>query len=183
MEPARNTGETITMDTPTLFDPIPWNAVGITVLQTFILFWIVIIGLKLVGRRVFGELGPQDVALLLLVAESCNLGLTPQKAGFWGSLFSIMTLLVIVATVERVKPFRQLMEEKPIVLLQNGHALEKVMQDNLVEKADLEAKARQYGVPDCSAFETMMLESDGSISGVLKPEYRKPSTLTSHAEL
>lgn len=45
--------------------------------QTFVLFWFVLLGLKAIGRRAFGELGPQDLILIVVVAEAMDSGLTP----------------------------------------------------------------------------------------------------------
>lgn len=160
------------MDYTSIFDPIPWQAVGHSILQTFTLYWLLLIGIKLVGRRVFGELAPQDFIILLLIAESCNLGLANEQAGYWGTVFSVLTILTTGAMVERIQPLRNLLEDKPLDLLKNGKPLATVMKKSLVEENDLLSAARRYGLPDFSMFEKMTLEGDGTITGVLKPEYR-----------
>jgi uncharacterized membrane protein YcaP (DUF421 family) len=162
------------MDYPTILDPIPWSEIRIVIIQSFVLYWSVILGLKLVGRRVFGELAPQDIALLLLIAETCDIGLTPEGSGFWGSLFSLITLLVTVGIVERIKPLRELLSAKPINLVKNGEIQTDILKKLLIEEEDLNQTAREYGVSDFHAFEQMCLESGGHITGILKPEYQHP---------
>ena len=78
------------MDYVTLFQAVPWEPVGVSVVQTVVIYWLVLLGVKLVGRRVFGEMGPQDMVILFLIAESCDLGLTNEEAGFWGSVASVL---------------------------------------------------------------------------------------------
>jgi uncharacterized membrane protein YcaP (DUF421 family) len=41
-----------------------------------------------------------------------------------------------------------------------------------MEDNDFEVLAREYGMPSPEAFEKIILEDDGRLSGVLKPEYR-----------
>lgn len=160
------------MDYTSIFSPIPWEAVGHSVLQTFLLYWMVLFGIKLVGRRVFGEMGPQDFIVLLLVAESCNLGLANEEAGFWGTVFSVLTVLTTGAIAERVSLLRRFLAESAIDVLKDGRPLPGAMKRSLVEEDDLLSTAREYGMPDYSVFEKMTLESDGHITGVLKPQYR-----------
>ena len=156
----------------TIFDPIPWREVGISALQAFIIYWVVILGLKLVGRRVFGELGPQDFIVLLLVSEAANLGLTHQDAGFWGTLAGVLTIMFTGAMIERCHPLKQLIEDSKVVIVENGKPIPEKMKQNMVDDQDLENAARKYGMGHIEAFENMVLESDGSITGVLKPEFR-----------
>lgn len=153
-------------------EPIPWEAIWATALQTFVAYWFVILGLKLVGRRIFGELGPEELLLIVLVAESMSVSLVHEDAGFLGSLVSAAVLFISVATVERLRGLRKRLEGDPIILLKNGIADTHTMRQNLIDRQDLEQAARRYGVASPEAFQLMVLESDGQISGVLKPEYR-----------
>lgn len=160
------------MDYISILDPIPWDKVALSVLQTITLYWLLLIGMKLVGRRVFGEMGPQDMIILLLVAEACDLGLSHEGAGYWGTVASVVAILFMGNLGERVAFIRRFLEDSPIELLKNGQPLYDQMKKCLVEEGDLLTVAREYGMPHYTVFESMVLESDGSITGVLKPEYR-----------
>lgn len=72
------------MDYLTFLDPIPWKLVGISAVQSFIVYWVVLLGLRLAGRRVFGELGPHDLILLLLISEATDLGIVTRRQVFGG---------------------------------------------------------------------------------------------------
>lgn len=150
-----------------IFDSVPWADVGIAALQTFTLYWIVLIGLRMVGRRVFAELGPQDLILLLLVAESCDLGLTPEDSGYWGTLASVATLLATVAVVERVPALRKLTENKPVLLYEDNR-LQTNLKKYLIEESELDSVARLYGLSSYTQFQTLVLEDDGTITGVVR---------------
>ena len=66
----------------------------LSVAQTATVYCFILIGLKIVGRRVFAQRGPQDLVIIVLVAEASDLGLTPDEAGYWGSICSVVTLLM-----------------------------------------------------------------------------------------
>ena len=150
-----------------LFDPIPWQAVGNSVLQTFVLYWLVLLGIKKVGRRVFSEMSPQDIVVLMMVAEACNLGLSDDRAGFWGTVASVLTLFATGGLVERIRPLKRLLEEDPITLYEYGQLNKPALKKNLVDENDLQQVAHQYGLQDYTDFTCMTLEGDGSITGVL----------------
>jgi uncharacterized membrane protein YcaP (DUF421 family) len=143
-----------------------------TAIQTFIIYWFVILGLKLVGRRALGELGPEDLLLIVLVAESLTHSLAIEEAGFFGGLVSVSVLFVIVGIVERWKPLRKRLEGEPAIVLKDGKPVEKTMKRFLIDRLDLEQTARRYGYGTIETFHLMIMEPDGRISGVLKPQYQ-----------
>src|SRR5688500_1821390 len=106
----------MSMDYIGILDAPPLKAVLLSILQTFTLFVFVLLGLKLVGRRVFGEQGPQDLVILVLIAEACDAGLNHQGAGYWGSILSVGTILLLGFICEKVKIIRQFIGGDPVVL-------------------------------------------------------------------
>jgi uncharacterized membrane protein YcaP (DUF421 family) len=150
-----------------IFEPIPWEAVGTSVVQAISIFIVVILGLKMTGRRVFAERGPQDLIILLLVAEACNLGLSDEGAGYWGTFFSIITLFILGGMTERVPWLRTKLEEDPITLYNRGELDQAAMKNNFIDEKDLEETAREYGLPSYRSFSRIVLEGNGTISGVV----------------
>lgn len=161
------------MDYSSIFDPVPWKAVGHSVLQTATLYILVMAGLRLVGRRVFGQKSPQDLIVLLLIAESCDLGLTEESAGYWGTLASVVTLLFLVYINDHIPFLASLTNPAPLPLMKGGRLLRETMRQNGVEESDLDGAARQYGLASYKDFSDIMLESSGDITGVArKAEHR-----------
>lgn len=162
------------MEYVSIFDSVPWKGVGISVLQTFILYWLLLFGLKAVGRRVFGEMGPQDLIILLIIAEACNTGLSSQEAGFWGTIASVLTILSIGGLVERMPFLRKLLESGAIKLCEDGVLDRNAMHKNLVDEEDLVKLAHEYGREDYKSFACVLLEGDGSLTGILADSAQKP---------
>lgn len=131
-----------------------------------------LLGIARGGATGFWRNGPEDLILLMLIAEASDIGLAPNDSGFWGAITSIVTLLTLVYGVERLPFLRQLLDPPPVYLMRRGIVDEKTMRHYLIEQDDLLKAARQYGHSDLSAFKTIILEGDGSISAILKSRHQ-----------
>lgn len=154
------------MDYTSIFDQPPLEAVGLAVLQTAAIFIFLLAGLKAVGRRVFGEQSPQDLIVLLVIAEACDIGLTPEKAGFWGAMASITTILILGWLCDRLGFIRRVLDGKPVVIFSNGKLDHQAMGKFMLDESDLELAARTYGVADFRKLRLIVIEGDGKITGV-----------------
>jgi uncharacterized membrane protein YcaP (DUF421 family) len=157
------------MDYISIVDIPPLKFILLSMLQTVTLFAGILLGLKLVGRRVFGEKGPQDLVILVLIGEASNLGLSHQEAGYWGSVASVMCILLLGFLCEKVKFIRRFLEGRPIFLYERGTLNRTLMEQHMVDEADLELAAREYGLASYHDFSTMVLEGDGAVTGVMHP--------------
>ncbi|HEY9685788.1 MAG TPA: YetF domain-containing protein [Coleofasciculaceae cyanobacterium] len=118
-------------------------------------------------------MGPQDLIILLLIAESCDLGLANEKAGYWGTIASVLTILVMGGIIERVPFIRKWLDGPTVVLCKDGQPDRKQMRKCLVDEDDLEKVAREYGMESYRDFNIIVLEGDGSLTGIVKPEFRR----------
>ncbi|HYD18410.1 MAG TPA: YetF domain-containing protein [Patescibacteria group bacterium] len=130
------------------------------------MFALVLAGLKLVGRRVFGEQSPQDLVILLLIAECCDLGLTHEEAGYWGTVVSVITILFLGWLCERVGLLRKAISSSPVVIYQNGKLERELMEHHMLDESDLHEAARHYGLEKYQEFRIITLEGDGDLTGV-----------------
>lgn len=156
------------MDYVSILDKPPMDAIGLAVLQTAVIFVFVLAGLKAVGRRVFGEQSPQDLILLLVIAEACDIGLTPEDAGFWGTMASITTILFLGWLCDRLGFIRKAIDGEPVVIYSGGRLDRKVMKKFMIDESDLDLAARCYGIEDYRQFRLIIIEGDGKITGVPK---------------
>lgn len=157
------------MEYVSILEVPPLKFVLLSILQTVTLFAAILLGLKLVGRRVFGESGPQDLVILVLIGEACNSGLSHQEAGYWGSVASVISILLLGLLCEKTKFIRLFLEGRPVFLYEGGSLDRNLMKKHMVDEADLEMAAREYGLASYHDFSTMVLEGDGALTGVVQP--------------
>ena len=154
------------MDYVSVFDVPSLKFVLLSILQTTTLFVLVLLGLKLVGRRVFGEQGPQDLVILILIAEASSSGLNHQQAGYWGSAASAITILLLGLMCERTKFVRQFLEGRPVFIYEHGALDRTLMEKHMVDESDLELAAREYGLASYHDFSAIVLEGSRDLSSV-----------------
>jgi uncharacterized membrane protein YcaP (DUF421 family) len=158
-------------DYVSILDPIPWKDVLTAMLQTVVIYWFAIIGLKMIGIHVFGQPGPQHLLLLLLLVSGMSGQMIPSTAGFWGCLGTGLALLITAGITQKIPPLRRFVKGKPVLLMEENSVDHQALKKTLVDEAELDKTAHQYGIPNKDGFQTVRLESDGRVTGVLKPEY------------
>ncbi len=136
--------------------------------QTAVLFCLILAGLRIAGRRVFAERSPQDLVIIVMVGEASNVGLSDQGAGFWGAVASVVTLLILGAMTERFIFLRHLFNRPPVRIYSDNTLDRKAMEKSLLDESDLNEAARQSGFDSYESFKTIVLEGDGRISGIVK---------------
>lgn len=156
------------MDYATIFDMPNWEAVGLSMLQASVLYLLVLCGLKLAGRRMFAELGAQEFVVLLLVADAANLGLTHNDGGFWSSVAAVITIITWGSVIDHIPVLRKLVEGKPRTLYANGRLDKKMMEKYRIQMDELDEAARCYGLASYKAFDRIILEGDGDLTGTVR---------------
>jgi uncharacterized membrane protein YcaP (DUF421 family) len=144
------------------------------VFRTAIIYIMVLIGIRLVGKREVGQMTPFDLVLLLLIANAVQNAMTGPDTSLTGGLVAGGTLLLMNsfnAAIEwRSKRFRALVEGQPALLISKGKVIEKNLQREQVTSEELLQALREHGVAGISAVGMAVLEVDGSISVLKKDE-------------
>lgn len=153
-----------------IFDLPAIEQLFMSVMQTFLLFAFILVVLRLIGRRVFSEQSPQDLVTIVLIAEAAGAGFSDQRSGFWGAFASVCTILLLGYIIDKVPFLRRLIETDPITLYKNGVLYRKQMRQNMIDTTELDTVARRYGLSSYRAFETIILETDGEITGIVREQ-------------
>lgn len=76
-----------------LFD----NTLLIIVLRTAIIYVVVLVGIRVAGKREVGQMTPFDLVLLLLIANAVQNAMTGSDQSITGGIVAAATLLIINA--------------------------------------------------------------------------------------
>lgn len=146
---------------------IPWASMGIAAVQTFVIFWVTIFILKIFSARVFSQTSPEYLLFLLLLASGMYSGIAGNEPTIWKSIATGITLLVSVLLINKVPYLQRFITGKPIVLVKDGQINDKEMKRTMVDVEDLNTMAREYGFRSFKAFDTIILEKNGHLTGVI----------------
>jgi uncharacterized membrane protein YcaP (DUF421 family) len=147
------------------------------VLRTGVIYLLVLIGVRLSGKREVGQMTPFDLTLLLLLSNSVQNAMTGPDTSLLGGAVAACTLLVLNYGVAAVsgsnRRLRRLIEGQPTLLIHDGKIIEPHMARERVSMDELHRALREHGINNCDQVALAVLEVDGSIS-CLKYDEIKP---------
>lgn len=151
------------------------------VLRTAVIYLVVLIGVRLSGKREVGQMTPFDLTLLLLLSNSVQNAMTGPDTSLIGGIVAACTLLLLNYLVGTVsgssRRFRRVVEGEPSLLIHDGKIIESHMASEHVSLDELQRAVREHGIAKCSDVALAVLEVDGSIS-CLKYDEIKPDANT-----
>jgi len=140
--------------------------VFVTGLRVAVVYALVLLLLRLTGKRVLGQLTPFDLVTLLLLSSAVQNAMIGPDASVTGGVLGAAVLLVLNRLLARVPRLRDRIEGKPTLLIHQGSVLEESLHQEDVSLGELEAALREHGVLSAEAVASAVLEVDGSISVV-----------------
>jgi uncharacterized membrane protein YcaP (DUF421 family) len=150
-------------------------------LRTGIIYLVVLIGVRLSGKREIGQMTPFDLTLLLLLSNSVQNAMTGPDTSLFGGVIAASTLLALnylVGTLSgKNRGFRHAIEGEPSLLVHDGKANESQMTKEHVSMDELERALREHGIGNVHDVALAVLEVDGSIS-CMKYDEIKPDANT-----
>ena len=146
------------------------------VIRTVILYLLIIVGIRLMGKRQIGQLEPSELVLSLLIADLAAVPMQDFGIPLIMGIIPILTLLCLstilsVLTVKSIR-FRALLCSRPSIVIQDGKILTREMVKNRFTVDELMEELRVAGVTDLSSVKYAVLETTGRISVVPKAEDR-----------
>jgi uncharacterized membrane protein YcaP (DUF421 family) len=148
------------------------------VVRTGIVYVVILVGIRLSGKREVGQMTPFDLALLLLISNAVQNAMTGPDTSVSGGIVAAATLLLLNALVTRLvwknRKLRKTIEGSPTILVRHGRLIEKNLEKERVTADSLEQALREHGIATLTDVSIAVLEIDGSIS-VLKNDEVPPS--------
>jgi len=153
------------------------------VLRTAVVYLVILVGLRLAGKREIGQMTVFDLVVLLLIANAVQNAMVGPDTSLSGGLLAAVVLLVVNFLVARLRlhwpALRRAVEGTPTVLVLHGEVFKNNLRHEGLNLDTLEAALREHGVANVSDVEMAVLEIDGSISvvpvGSSTTHVRRPS--------
>lgn len=147
--------------------------------RTLILYFILMLGLRLMGKRQIGELEPSELVLTLIISDLAAVPMQDFGIPLVNGLFPIITLLCVSMLLSffslKSIRFRALICGCPTVIIRDGKVLQQNMARNRFTVDELLEQLRSQGYSDLSAVKYAVLETSGQISVL---PYTKESPVT-----
>ena len=136
--------------------------------RTILLYLLIVVGMRLMGKRQIGELEPSELVLTMMISDLASVPMQdfgiPLLAGF----IPILTLLALSLFLSQLSlhnlRFRRLMCGSPTILIRNGEIQQSAMRKNRLTLDELLEELREQGYSNLKDIKYAILENSGQLS-------------------
>src|SRR5215467_5262961 len=126
-----------------------WHALLEIALRTSVIYILVLIGIRLTGKREVGQMTPFDLTLLLLLSNSVQNAMTGPDTSLVGGAVAAGVLLTMNLVLGRVsglnRRWRRIVQGSPTLLVHKGHIIPDHMQKEGISEDELMRALREHG--------------------------------------
>src|SRR5947199_10825757 len=119
------------------------------VLRTAVIYALVLVGVRLSGKREVGQMTPFDLTLLLLISNAVQNAMTGPDTSLLGGVIAASTLLLlnyVVAELSGInRRFRKFVQGQPSLLIHDGEIITAHMAKEHVSMDELQRALRAHG--------------------------------------
>jgi len=148
----------------------------ITFFRAIVLYIIVLIVMRLMGKREIGELQPFELAISIMIADLASIPMTEIGIPISNGIIPILGLLVmhLIISMLNLKSnrVREIICGKPRILVYRGKIDEKALKKERFSINELQEKLRSKDIMNLGDVEFAILETSGEITVVQKPNKR-----------
>lgn len=146
----------------------------IIVFRSVIIYIVVILAVRIMGKRQLGELKPHEFVITMLISAVATIPIQENSIPLTNSLVPIMifvSLEVIESAISmKLMGFRDVAQGKPVFIIRNGELKQEALKKLRFTVDDLIDALRQKDVFDISEVENAVVETNGSLSVQKKAE-------------
>lgn len=147
-----------------------------TFIRSIIIYIIVLIVMRLMGKREIGQLQPFELAIAIMIADLASIPMTDSGIPITNGIISILGLLLmhLVISFLNVKSIkaREIICGKPTILIYRGKIDEKALKKERFTINELEERLRGNNIYNLGDVEYAILETSGQVTVIQKPEKR-----------
>ena len=145
-----------------------WTFLPETILRTSIMFIIILIGLRLLGKRGVKQLSVFELVVIIGLGSAAGDPMFYKDVGLLPA-FIVFTMVVILYTlityiIGKNKKFEILIEGQPVCLIKHGRFLIDNFKKEILGEDEFFAELRMQSVSQLGQIEEAIIESSGNIS-------------------
>lgn len=156
-----------------------------TVIRVAVIYVFIMVALRLLGKREFGQLSSFDLVILLLIPELVSQSLTREDYSLTNAIVAVSALMILVfltSLLSHMSPaFSKVINGEPTVLVQKGRMVEESMNRERVNPDEVLDAMHAAGLERIEQVKWAILGADGRISvvpwqpGDTRPQKKKKS--------
>lgn len=145
-------------------------------LRSIVLYIIVLIVMRLMGKREIGQLQPFELAIAIMIADLAAVPMAETGIPISNGIIPILGLLVMHLIISflnlKSMKIREILCGKPAILIYRGKIDEKVLKKERFTLNELQERLRSSNVVNLGDVEYAILETSGQVTVIQKPDKR-----------
>ncbi len=148
----------------------------ITFIRAIILYIIVLVVMRLMGKREIGQLQPFELAISIMIADLASIPMTETGIPISNGIIPILGLLVMHLMISMINiksmKAREVICGKPRILIYRGKIDESALKKERFTINELQERLRGNNVVNIGDVEYAILETSGQVTVIQKPNKR-----------
>lgn len=145
-------------------------------IRCLILYFVLLVAMRLMGKRQLGELQPFELAITLVASDLVCIPMADSSIPILYGIIPVFSLFLVHIIITKLATksvrFRKFLNGKPIIIIQNGNILPDVMKELNLNIDDIMEALRDAGYFNPSEVEYAILETNGNMSVMPKSQNR-----------
>lgn len=139
-----------------------------TVIRVALIYVVILIGMRILGKREFGQLAPMEFVTLLLIPELVAHALLGEDYSMTNAMIALTTLFAVVfissTIVHMSKKAEDIIQGIPCVLVHDGQIISENMNKERITPEEIFAEMHKAGLERLEQVKWAILEGDGKIA-------------------
>ena len=148
----------------------------ITFFRSIVLYIIVLIVMRLMGKREIGQLQPFELAISIMIADLASIPMTDTGVPIFNGIIPILGLLIMHLIISLINlkssRAREIICGRPSILIYRGKINEKNLRKERFTINELEERLRGNNIINLGDVEYAILETSGQVTVIQKPNKR-----------
>ena len=148
----------------------------ITFFRSILLYILVLVVMRLMGKREIGQLQPFELTIAIMIADLASIPMADSGIPISNGIIPILGLLVMhmIISIINMKSLkaREIICGKPSILIYRGKIDEKALKKERFTINELQERLRGNNIVNLGDVEYAILETNGEVTVIQKPEKR-----------
>ncbi len=149
----------------------------LVMIRTAIIFAVLLVIMRLMGKRQIGEMQPFELVITLLIAELACIPMADASIPLLYGIISVVTIYALHEIVTlldlKVKPLKSLISGKPSLVINKNGIDDYQLKKNNLDVSDLIESLRSAGYFSLDSIDYALYESNGTLSALPKQNYEE----------
>ena len=148
----------------------------VTFIRVSILYILVLVIMRLMGKREIGQMQPFELVIAIMIADLASIPMSDTGVSIFNGIIPILALLLFQLIISFINlksiTLRKVICGKPQLLIYRGRIDEYALKKEKITINELQERLRQKDIYTLGDVEYAILETNGEISVIQKPEKR-----------